>query len=383
MRELATIREMTTSDGLRIAHIGAFAMPNWGDKLYPGALEALLREIGITPSTQHFALNRGSTSAGEPIRTLKHVANSDPELILVGGGDILRFDNGTVAMDHLSVATADRDRKLNKLRARIFQKRHALNGPGAWAPSEPWVAGVPSALISVGTRPVPDRARQAVSNYTAAWVRTSEGAQRLADAGIDERKITVAPDMIFALPAMDHQERTIQRGRELLERRTDFTDAPALFHAAEFHGWPAERLNHVLSGLRDLPVALLSLGAYAGEDRTLSSVAAEQGIPVLTDLTADEITEAMAGAGAVFSTSMHAAIVAASFGTPVLAPGIGKTRDAFSVLPDPLPVTTVDDSSTGEALREALGTRRPSPREQNRAAVVAALRTTIDAARQE
>ena len=59
------------------------------------------------------------------------------------------------------------------------------------------------------------------------------------------------------------------------------------------------------------------------------------GIPALPDLRADEITAVLAGAGAVFTTSMHAAIVGASFGTPVIVPGVGKTSDAFAVLPNP------------------------------------------------
>ena len=55
--------------------------------------------------------------------------------------------------------------------------------------------------------------------------------------------------------------------------------------------------------------------AIVEEARLLAAAARRFGIPTLHDLAADDITAVFAAAGAVFSTSMHAAIVSASFGS--------------------------------------------------------------------
>lgn len=357
-------------------------MPNWGDKLYPGAMASLLQTLGIPAQVSHFCPVPGTTSAGEPISGFSKLEDSTADVALVGGGDLLRFDNRTVAMDHLSVPSADRANRLNRLRARRFASRHFLPGPGAWAPSRPWIRTGPSVLISAGVHTVPDdpTSRSAVANYRAAWVRTHNGADRLAGAGVARERIVVAPDMIFALPEFQHAAGVRSRGETIFQERLGLSDAPLLFHAAEFHGWPIERVKAALSRLKGLPVATLSLGSYAGEDRLLGRAGRELGIPGLHDLAADDITAVLAGAGAIFSTSMHAAIVGASFGTPVLVPGVGKTRDAFAVLPDPPKLRGVEDDTLRDATEELLGTRLSHSVDANRDEVIRAFESTMRAA---
>lgn len=371
-----------TAGSMSVAHIGAFSMPNWGDKLYPGAVASLLEEIGVDARISHFCPVPGETSAGEQIRTLHDVRASKADVALVGGGDILRFNNRTVALDHLSVPTSHRHWKINRLRAKAFSRRHFLPGPGAWAPAEPWLADGPSVLISAGVHTVPDSsaARAAVTNYRAAWVRTQHGADHLSGAGIPRERIVLAPDMIFALPDLDRADDVRARGIEIFRSRLGSDRPPLIFHAAQFHGWPLERVVAVLETVKDLPVATLSLGSYAGEDRLLAAAARRFKIPTLHDLGADDITAVFAAAGAVFSTSMHAAIVSASFGTPALVPGVGKTRHAFEVCPEPPTMREVEDGTLREAVDEVLGTRVPHSPAANRAAVVDGFRRTLAAA---
>jgi hypothetical protein len=368
---------------LKIAHIGAFSMPNWGDKLYPGTLSSLVESAGIAASISHFAPLAGTTSAGEQILPLRHVADSGADIALVGGGDILRFDTRTVALDHLSVPTDRRHHRVERLRARLFGARHFLPGPGVWAPSQPWLPGRPSVLISAGVHTVPDQpaARAAVAAYRAAWVRTGNGADRLAGAGIPRERIVVAPDMIFALPDLERPDEVAARGRAIFaERLASAVGAPILFHAAQFHGWPLDRVVAALESLRGIPVATLSLGSYAGEDRLLAAAAHRLGIPTLHDLGADDITAVLAAAGAVFTTSMHAAIVSASFGTPALVPGVGKTRDAFEVCPEPPTLHGVQDATLRATVDDLLGSRIPHSTRANRDAVVAGFAQTLRAA---
>ncbi|MDN3497254.1 polysaccharide pyruvyl transferase family protein [Planococcus sp. APC 4015] len=367
---------------MSVAHIGAFSMPNWGDKLYPGAVASLLEEIGVDARISHFCPVPGETSAGEPIATLHDVRDSKADVALVGGGDILRFNNRTVALDHLSVPTSHRHWRINRLRARQFARKRFLPGPGVWAPAAPWLAERPSVLISAGVHTVPDNpaARSAVTNYRAAWVRTQHGADHLTGAGIPAERVVLAPDMIFALPDLDRPDAVRERGLAVLSRRLGTDQPPLIFHAAQFHGWPLERVVAVLETVKDLPVATLSLGSYAGEDRLLAAAARRFDIPTLHDLSADDITAVFAAAGAVFSTSMHAAIVSASFGTPALVPGIGKTKHAFEVCPEPPTMREVEDGTLRSAVDEVLGTRVAHSPAANRAAVVDGFRRTLIAA---
>ena len=90
--------------------------------------------------------------------------------------------------------------------------------------------------------------------------------------------------------------------------------------------------------------------------------------------------ELISNAGAVFTTSMHAAIVGASFGTPVVVPGVGKTKDAFAVLPNPPRLYGSDDVHLAATISELIGRRENHSTEANRAAVVAAFEQTMRAA---
>lgn len=357
-------------------------MPNWGDKLYPGTLGALFERVGIDTRRSHFCPVPGTTSAGEPIRPFRDLASSPADVAFVGGGDVLRFDGRTVAMDHLSVPSDRRASRVNRLRARAFARRRFLPGPGTWAPAGEWLPGRPAVLISAGVHTVPPNAaaHAAVSRYRAAWVRTLGGADHLAGAGIPRERIIVAPDMIFAMPDLEAPDAVAARGRAIFRARLGTDDAPVLFHAAQFHGWPLDRVDAALARLRGLPVATLSLGSYAGEDRLLTAAGRRHGIPALHDLSADEITAVLAAAGAVISTSMHAAIVAASFGTAVLVPGVGKTRDAFAVLPEPPTLHPVQDDGMRAEVDRLRGVRHPHSVSANRDAVVAAFAETLRAA---
>ncbi len=295
---------------------------------------------------------------------------------------MLRFDGRTVAMDHLSIPSDRRGSRVHRVRARLFARRRFLPGPGTWAPADEWLPGRPAVLISAGVHTVPPNpaARAAVARYRAAWVRTHGGAEHLAGAGIPRERIVVAPDMIFAMPDLESPDAVAERGRAVLRSRMGTDDAPVLFHAAQFHGWPLARVDAALGRLRGLPVATLALGSYAGEDRLLAAAARRHGIPTLHDLSADDITAVLAAAGAVVSTSMHAAIVAASFGTAVLVPGVGKTRDAFAVLPEPPTLHPVEDDGLRTEVDRLRGVRHPHSVAANRDAVVAAFAGTLRAA---
>lgn len=365
---------------MKIAQVGDYSVSNWGDQLYPGASRHLLDELGLDVSPSYFAPLEGTTPAGEPIRPYTEIGTSGARAVLVGGGDLIRFDTRTVALDHMSIPHEARRGRLLRWRADAFARRHLVQGPGAWVPTRPWVAGASTALLSVGIHPIPTgpQVAQAFSHVKAAWARTRSGVEHLRSAGVGDEKIVLAPDLIFGLRDLTQPEATRARGTALLSQRLGTDEPVVLFHAATFHGWPQERVEAALRSLRGMPTAVLSLGAYSGEDRILTAAARAVGVGELVGLGADDITSALAAAGAVFTTSMHAAIVGGSFGTPIFVPGVKKTSEAFAVCAVPPPVHGVEESELAEAVRARLGSRTGHDPRPNADAVAAAMRGVME-----
>lgn len=360
-----------------VAHVGAFSMSNWGDKLYPKVIEEMLRERGFDAEINYFALLAGQSEEGQRIHPLRKLRSMSPKAVIVGGGDLIRADIRTVAMDHLSVPWSSRSKLINRARARFLEGRAWPPGPGPWLPAEGW--GSPTALVSVGVHPLPDseETSRALGHVTSAWVRTHAGAQVLESHGFSDERLSVAPDAVFAMRAFDDPGRLRERGRALLKNRWGLSEPPVLFHAAPFHGWDEARISSVIQRLVDYSVATLELGRYCGEQVELTAAAKASRIPALKGLSADETTEVIAAAGAIFTTSMHAAIVASCVGTPVLVPKVGKTMNAFAACPTPPQLAIVDDLDLENALGDLYGERLPLSSQENAVAARTAFAETI------
>lgn len=365
---------------MKIAQVGDYSVSNWGDQLYPGASRHLIDELGVSVQPSYYAPLAGTTAAGEPVRPYREIGASGADAVLVGGGDLIRFDTRTVALDHMSIPHEARRGRILRWRAEAFARRHLAHGPGAWVPTHPWVDGAPTALVSVGIHPIPSGAEttRAFSHVKAAWARTHGGAAHLRGAGVREESIILAPDMMFGLADLSRPEATRSRGMSLFAQHLGIDDAPVLFHAATFHGWPQERVESALSSLQGLPTAVLSLGAYSGEDRVLAAAARAVGVGELIGLETDDITAVIAAAGAVFTTSMHAAIVGGSFGTPVFVPGVKKTGEAFAACPLPPTIYGVEEGDLADAVRARLGSHTGHDPQPNADAVAAAMRAVFE-----
>ncbi|WP_157532674.1 polysaccharide pyruvyl transferase family protein [Microbacterium oleivorans] len=364
---------------MKLAQVGDFSVSNWSDRLYPGVTRRLLRRIGMEAEVAHFAPLAGATLAGEPIRPLREIRRSKVSAVLVGGGDLIRLDTATVALDHMAIPEDQRRGRLLRLRAELFARRHFLTGPGAWLPDADWVPGTPTVLVSVGARRMAHdaRARAAVSRLEGVWVRTSDAAHQFEAAGVRPERIVRAPDMFFAHPALSDQPASAERGHQIVRDRLGVDEPLVVFHAAAIHGWPEARVEAALRSLRGLPVAVLSLGAHAGEDRALTAAAQRTRTSALIGLKAEEIIYVLASAGVVFTTSPHVAIVAGSFGTPVLTPGVAKTADVFSVCPSPPQVEGVSDEDLADTVRARRGKRAHHDHAPNAAAATTALASVL------
>lgn len=348
-------------------------MSNYGDQIYPGVFDALLRRLGIEPPRSHHGLIEGTLPDGRPVGAITDFRADGLDAVLIGGGDIVRVDRRVVAMDHLCVPTSERSRFVARARARWFARRAIGDRPGPWI-ARSW--GAPAAYVSAGVHSLPSSPQmaEAIGALDAAWVRTERGVEILTRAGMPADAVLLGPDAVFALPLVESADSAAERGSRILTHAIGSGDPVVVFHAAPFTGWDAERMARLLVACSDVPRVVLPLGGYAGEHLVLQEAAQRAGVPYLGTLEADEVTGVLAAAGCVVSTSMHAAIVAATYGRPTVAPGVKKTATAFEACPEPPPLHQADDAQ----IPELVGELRSKPRMGHSEANVEAVVTTLD-----
>lgn len=358
------------------AHIGAFSMSNYGDQIYPGVIDALSRHLGMEPPSRHFGLIAGQLPDGRRVDPISSFSPVGLDAALIGGGDIVRVDRRVVALDHLCIPTGERGTWTNRRRARRFARRAIGDRPGPWL-ARSW--GVPSAYVSAGVHTLPPspEVAAAIAALSGAWVRTHRGAEILRGAGMQPSSVIVAPDAVFALPLVESADDAAERGRRVLADRVGMSDDVVVFHAAGFAGWSAERLSTLIRACAPAPCVVLPLGRYAGEQLMLREAAERAGVPFLGILPADEVTAVFAAAGCVVSTSMHAAIVAATYGRPVVSPGVAKTATAFEACVEPPPLHQATDAQIPALVNELRGRPSQDPGDANLAAAVEAFERTV------
>ena len=365
----------------RLALIGAYSMSNYGDKLYPKVLEAMLHREGVEATIQRFAPLAGVDGRGNPVHRFEALEAFKPTAILVGGGDVIRTDSPVVAADQLEVPTDQRRRLGQRIRSRLYAARWAARGPGPWLPAKGWVAGVPTAYASVGVHrlPVTPGVRSGLAAISSAWIRTHRAKGFLTDVGMPAEHCIVAPDAVFALPRFEDPAQVRATGRRILAEATGQSGPVLVLHAAPFSNWSTQDLVTLMQQLEGVPVAVLSLGHYCGEHTFLAAAAQAAGRPFLDGLETDDVTAVFAGAGAILSTSMHAAIVGTAYGTPVLVTDVEKINSALSACPVPPQMFSSTKADVAKEVRRVLGAEVAPAAEANADAAQAAMRRQVEA----
>jgi hypothetical protein len=178
--------------------------------------------------------------------------------------------------------------------------------------------------------------------------------------------------------ALEDPDKLRAQGRHLLNERLGLSAEPVLIQAAAFHGWPEERVARVIEQLKPFPVVTLALGAYAGEDRQLGAAARATGVPALSGLNSEEVTAVLAAAGCIFTTSLHAAIVASCVGTPTLVPNVEKTASTLAICPEEPRLLLTDEADVARAVADVYGEAVPLPNGLNAQAARDAFGQTME-----
>ncbi len=279
---------------IRIGMVGTFDVANFGDQLFPLlAHHELTRRLGAVEIVPYSYNARAAASwpfAVSPLERLPEEIRT-LHLLLVGGGDIIRFDP-LVAL-HYRPSSPDIHHPTGLWLAPIFLA-HTANVPVAWnAP------GVPLEIPSWAQALV--RASVAISAYVN--VRDQESHARLARVATDAR-VDVVPDSAFnaamllpnAPPRSDYMvvqsrpqaDRWLPRVRALLQDdRSQFVVTPVGPVTGDLVHPPAKLPPQTTFRRLENPGELLAL---------------------------------IAGSNGVVGPSLHLTIAALSFGRPALRP---------------------------------------------------------------
>ncbi|HEX8282719.1 MAG TPA: polysaccharide pyruvyl transferase family protein [Pyrinomonadaceae bacterium] len=345
-----------------IKQLGTFDVDNYGDLLYPVvfrralagrdprlSLSAYSPLAGDAPHAAGFATGDARTLF-EPARARAgDGGDADVSGLVVGGGDILRTDAGTLAAHYVRDGRTGlrrevgafgslRYRALRRLsawraerfRARAFARRrlgYASPGPFLIDPAR-LPGGGAVCYLSCG---VPhdfapaerDEVARVFERARFVYLRDEQSAEKLRRCGV-RRELRVAPDLVVLIGGQLGRETEAAKGRALLKRLGVSADAPVLcFQSMPYPGFDAGEVARQLALYRErtrAEVVLLPLGRCHGDGEFLRLVqTAAGGAFKLADV--DQLSDAVsviAACDLFAGTSLHGNVTAFSFGRPHL-----------------------------------------------------------------
>jgi hypothetical protein len=254
-----------------IQHVGTFDAENLGDRLYPILFRRLAgletRIFGVTAR----AMPEYSCAEAEQL--------SEAHPVLIGGGDLLLHESHPMGCMKLSRWPT------------VFRHGFCLRWPAIY--------------LSIG---VPFRNEQK-HHAKFLWVRDFRAAGNLAHDVPD----AVAPDLAV-LSALTFPS-----------RKKDSSDQPIAFVQTAYPGRGMGKVLQQLSAAYD--VRLLSITHYNGDFEAMVPLARETRLPLLRVDRADELPEILSLASLIVASSLHANVIAFSYGIPHLfapAPAMNK-----------------------------------------------------------
>jgi GT2 family glycosyltransferase/polysaccharide pyruvyl transferase WcaK-like protein len=299
---------------MRIAHFGTFDVANYGDLLLPLVLEQRLAGLG---EIVHVSPRGGPPVWRDGVATIsveQALAEADFDAVVLGGGNLV----------HALPAGAE-----NYLAEGM---ESALAYPSLWAGAAElsdrsraafcWNApGVPEKLSGIAA----ELAGWALSRADYAAVRDRWSVGNLGETGVDPPP-PVVPDTGAGVPRL-WASADLERAREEMFARHG-RDVPArllAIHLSRRHVTDSEtqlskRLDRIAEELDATPV-LLALGPCHGDDRFATAVAKRMKcgpVVVAPPESIAEVAATIAGAEIYIGSSLHGAITATSFATPMM-----------------------------------------------------------------
>jgi polysaccharide pyruvyl transferase WcaK-like protein len=360
---------------VRVGLWGTFDLENVGDMLYPRIvrreLERRVPRIELVPFSPigYVGYNRFEDPSEEPAAPLGRWSPERLEelaggigVLAIGGGEILH-DRDEELAPHYGLPLAD----LRALQTHRFFAEGLVDH------------GVPTAWLSIGVPfdPGPtlgERLRAAMARAASVTVRDEASRKRLMAAGVGG-PIDVAPDLGFLASRLLPQDAIDRRLADLRARGAYPADRGALLIQGSVSLLPhAEAIATQVAELleaRDVAPLLVETGPIHGDGRFAERMAELlPGEPrrLPSDAGSDDLLAAIASSHGFVGSSLHGAVIAASFGRPWLMlnlagqaklPGVAATVDADDrVVDDPSAIAAafaraVEDTGAADRIAQA------------------------------
>jgi hypothetical protein len=333
----------------RVAQVGTFDVENFGDLLFPllarRALEDRIPNLEVVPYSYRAKPPNEWPFEVHPLGDLiDEVEGFD--LVLVGGGDLVRFDK-EVAQDYRPSDSVFHHPTALWMAPTLLAAAHQV--PVAWN-----AVGVPGDCPE-WAKPA---ARSVISAVNYLAVRDQRSADRLREVASDT-EINVVADTAFAVRELLPKTPS-KRFRAELEQLG--IDGPYLVLQPSPRLQPfAARLREGLQGLRaqGWSVLELPLGPIHGDSPGTLDLGIETVSP--WDWPDPELLIELIGrAGGAIGVSMHLAIVASALGVPVARPSDLTAAESKQAAIDLLPGVSRWPSAAGSPISLPFG-ERPGP----------------------
>jgi len=306
---------------MRVAQVGTFDLDNLGDLLFPLVFERLLAELAdelripidctcFSPQGMRAGELYRDQRASLPLEQLESIDAETPfDLIFIGGGDIIRDDDTSlapiygpkgsrIAFSHLSSPIKAADRRLVLL-----------------MPGVPFSLSPPfNAFLSNSFR-----------RLRFAAVRDRFSAARLAEIVPPDVRLAVLPDMVSAIshfyPRMDLLASENSLVTPALQESGYICFQAPLAACTDVNG-TGEALRQ-LEHRTGLPVVLVEIGKCMGDDRLVTQLTKRFSFAVArppdaagADDTLLQKVAVIAGSRGFIGTSLHGVILAHAYGVP-------------------------------------------------------------------
>jgi len=328
-----------------IGHFAASDRENYGDLLYPVIVRKMLESRGFTEDIHYYSFLDGPApgDSGYNITCIQELLDAKTALLsslIIGGGDILRTDTGTLA-SHYKYIYRQRighpilhwigEKYLNKPTVvdKFLQRYMSYDAPGPFLLDTRDFPGIGAAYFCSCGAPLDfsaeekNRVRDVLDNAAFLSVRDRQSRDKLLAAGVT-REIHAVPDLILTLSDYFDPATERSKGRNLLRLfGVDTGKRIVSFQCMPHAGEPMEEIVAQLSRYREragVEIVLLPLGYCHSDDRFLKRLCRESGgvFRYVGVRSIFDMLSVLAASDLFIGTSMHGNITALSYGIPHL-----------------------------------------------------------------
>ena len=326
---------------LKIAQIGTFEVKNYGDNLFPLILNhELSRRIKRTkidfwgPYGGHINYKNFNFLIKGLIKTNHYSLLVNYDVIIIGGGDLIRFDEKVVNEHYKSQIGIKYSNNFKPIKSMLIYK------PGLWLRKRPIIIWNAVGVLGGNAK----KCKRLTDSVDLLAVRGNCSKQKLLDCGV-KKEISIVPDTALLIKEILEKIDLLKYGKGSMLNKSDVNKKRTLgFQCGKWflsEGMTQKILAKKLlnfSKKYDINIVLIPIGYCHGDLDILKqlNILSNNSFILIND-SIDTIDTALliSQCDYVVASSLHANITASSFNIPHL--GINtlkwrKTTDFFEII---------------------------------------------------